>query len=233
MWRECRVSKSAQDSAIPAGRSVKRAFDIALSLIGLVFLSPLLVVLAIWIKLDSPGAVFYRGVRGGRFGTPFRIFKLRTMVANAEQLGGAETRADDPRITRVGARLRYYKLDELPQLINVVLGDMSLVGPRPEVMEEVALYTECERQILLARPGITDWASIKFRHEAELLRGSPDVHATYHSKIRPEKVRLAIEYVHHHSLLIDCKIILATLRAIFQHPTNPSSARSPEETEAI
>jgi lipopolysaccharide/colanic/teichoic acid biosynthesis glycosyltransferase len=212
---------------------VKRTFDIALSLIGLVFLLPLLVVLAICIKLDSPGPVFYRGVRGGRFGTPFRILKLRTMVARAEQLGGAETRADDPRITRVGAVLRYYKLDELPQLINVVLGDMSLVGPRPEVMNEVALYNDRERQLLLARPGITDWASIKFRHEAELLRGSPDVHAAYHSKIRPEKIRLGIEYVQHHSLLIDCKIILATLRAIFQRSTLPPSAGSSEQIEAI
>src|SRR5262249_22697839 len=139
---------------------MKCVFDVVLSFLGLLTLWPILLVLAIVIKLDSAGPVFYRGVRAGRFGKPFRIFKLRTMVIDADQIGGAETPADDPRITRVGTVLREYKLDELPQLLNVLLGDISLVGPRPEVMAEVAKYTDTEKRLLEVRPGITDWASI-------------------------------------------------------------------------
>jgi lipopolysaccharide/colanic/teichoic acid biosynthesis glycosyltransferase len=195
---------------------MKRVFDFTLSLLGLIPLSPLLLVLGIWIKLDSKGPVFYRALRAGRFGKPFRIFKLRTMVVNADKLGGAETPNDDPRITRAGAFLRHSKLDELPQLINILLGDMSLVGPRPEVLEETSLYNEEEKKLLDVQPGITDWASIKFRHEGEILRGSKDPHRTYHEAIRPEKVRLGLQYVQNRSLLTDVKIIFRTLVVIFE-----------------
>lgn len=195
---------------------MKRVFDLVLAALGLVIISPLLGVLALWVKLDSPGPVFYRGVRAGLLGKPFRIFKLRTMVDNAEALGGSETPTDDPRITRPGVLLRRYKLDELPQLINVVLGDMSLVGPRPEVMEEVLRYTEQEKFVLTVRPGITDWASLKFHHEGEILKGSSDPHQAYHERIRPEKLRLQAQYVRSNSLLTDIKIIARTLRVIFQ-----------------
>ena len=211
---------------------MKRTFDIVFSAIGLVFVAPVLTVCALCIKLDSPGPIFYRGLRAGQFGRPFRIFKLRTMVSNAEQLGGAETPADDPRITRVGGFLRLYKLDELPQLINVLKGEMSLVGPRPEVLEEVVNYGERERELLLVRPGITDSASIKFRHEDELLRGSTDPHAAYHAIIRPEKVRLGLEYVHNHSVLTDCGLILRTLAVLFQPPPD-ACAESLKRTENI
>jgi len=195
---------------------LKRLFDIVLSAIGILAVSPLLAVLAVLIKLDSQGPLFYRGLRSGRWGRPFLILKVRTMVENADRLGGAETSADDPRITRLGKFLRQYKLDELPQLINVVKGEMSIVGPRPEVIEEVACYTEQEQEVLRVRPGITDWASLKFHHEGEILRGSSDPHYAYHQKIRPEKLRLQVQYVRSHSLLSDMWIICRTFRAIFQ-----------------
>jgi lipopolysaccharide/colanic/teichoic acid biosynthesis glycosyltransferase len=192
---------------------VKRLLDVVVSFWGLVVCSPLLALLSLWIIFDSPGPAFYRGVRAGRFGQPFRVFKLRTMVLNAEQ-AGAETPANDPRITRAGHFLRKYKLDELPQLINVLKGEMSLVGPRPEVMQEVLLYNDDEKNLLLVRPGITDWASIKFRDEDEMLYGSTDPHRAYHELIRPEKVRLGLQYVRTRSFLIDLQILLQTLVAV-------------------
>lgn len=194
----------------------KRAFDITFSVVGLILLIPVFLVVALWVRLNSKGPVFYRGVRAGKDGKPFRIFKFRTMVVDAEQHGGAETPADDPRITRGGAILRRYKIDEFPQLINILRGDMSFVGPRPEVMEEVVRYSNRERELLRVRPGITDWASIKFKQEGEILRGSSDPHRTYHEKIRPEKVRLGLEYVHSgSSVTTDIKIILTTLRELY------------------
>lgn len=193
---------------------LKRFFDFAVALIGLLSLSPLLAALALAIKLDSEGPVFYRGLRAGRFGRPFQIFKFRTMVVNADKVGGPSSGADDPRITLMGVFLRRFKLDELPQLINVLKGEMSLVGPRPEVMQEVLLYTEEEKRLLQLRPGITDWASIRFRHEGEILRGSADPHQTYREMIRPEKIRLGLEYVRSHSLFTDCRIIVRTLKSI-------------------
>jgi len=195
---------------------MKRLFDVIASSAGLVVLLPLLAVLAIVLKRESTGAVFYRGLRAGQHGRPFRIFKFRTMVVDADKLGGPTSSADDPRITRVGSFLRRYKLDELPQLINVLKGEMSLVGPRPEVVQEVLLYTDEEKRLLEVRPGITDWASIRFRNEGEILRGSDDPHQTYREKIRPEKIRLGLEYVRCHSFMTDCKIILRTLKAIVE-----------------
>jgi lipopolysaccharide/colanic/teichoic acid biosynthesis glycosyltransferase len=195
---------------------MKRLFDFVVSLVALILIWPLLAVLGVWIKFDSRGTVFYRGERAGRDGKPFRIWKLRTMIENADRIGGAETPADDHRITRAGAFLRRYKLDELPQFINVLCGEMSLVGPRPEVMEEVSRYTPEEQQLLQVRPGITDWASIKFRHEGEILRGSEDPHRAYHEKIRPEKVRLGLRYVRENSLLNDVRILCRTFIVLFQ-----------------
>jgi lipopolysaccharide/colanic/teichoic acid biosynthesis glycosyltransferase len=195
---------------------LKRCFDVLASVLGLLFFLPFLLALVVVIKLDSPGPVFYRGLRGGRFGKPFRIFKFRTMVHNAEKIGGPSSAADDPRITRTGRFLRRYKLDELPQLINVAKGEMSFVGPRPEVIQEVQLYTEKEKRLLEVRPGITDWASIKFRNEGEILRGYADPHQAYREKIRPEKVRLGLEYVNSHTFATDCKIIVQTLKAILE-----------------
>lgn len=194
----------------------KRLFDLLLSIAGLILLSPLLLVVALLIKTGSSGSVFYRGARAGRFGKPFRIFKFRTMVTNADKIGGPSTSADDPRITRIGGFLRRFKLDELPQLLNVLKGEMSLVGPRPEVLEEVNLYSDEEKRLLDVRPGITDWASIRFRNEGEILRGSANPHQTYREKIRPEKIRLGLEYVQKHSFLTDCRIILDTLKVIFE-----------------
>jgi len=196
------------------GDLAKRATDLLLATAGFVLFCPLLLILMALVKLDSKGPAFYRGKRAGRFGRPFDVLKLRTMVANAEQLGGAESPADDPRITRIGSFLRRYKFDELPQLLNVIKGEMSLVGPRPEVLDEVRRYTARELQLLAVRPGITDWASIKFRNEDEILRGSQDPHLAYHQKIRPDKIRLGLEYVEKRSMLVDFKILLHTLRAV-------------------
>lgn len=195
---------------------MKRLFDLFFSTVGLILLFPLLFFFAVLIKINSAGPVFYRGVRAGRFGVPFRIFKFRSMVINADKIGGPSSSADDPRITKIGNFLREYKLDELPQLLNVWLGQMSLVGPRPEVMQEVSLYTDEEKRLLQVRPGITDWSSIKFRNEGEILRGSIDPHRAYKEKIRPEKIRLGLQYVDEHSMWIDFKITLQTVLAIFK-----------------
>jgi len=193
---------------------VKRTFDLILSLAGLILVAPLLAVVALLIKLDSPGPVFYRGVRAGRFGKPFRIFKFRTMVQDAEKLGASSTPDNDPRVTRVGRFLRIYKLDELPQLLNVIKGEMSLVGPRPQLLWAVKLYSEEERRILSVRPGITDYASLRFANEGELLRGSANPDQDYLEKIHPEKTRLALEYVRDRSFAVDCRILARTLLAV-------------------
>ncbi len=197
-------------------RYLKRALDFAVSLIGLILLSPLLAAIAWVIKREDQGDVFYRGWRVGKNGKLFRIYKFRTMVMDADKMGGPSTAADDPRITRVGRFLRKYKLDELPQLINVMKGEMSLVGPRPEVPEEVERYDQRERSVLRVRPGLTDWASIKFRNEGEILRGSPDPHQTYREKIKPEKMELALKYLDELSFKTDMKIIFQTIIEIFR-----------------
>jgi len=193
---------------------MKRSFDLILSLLGLIVLAPVFAAAAVAIRIESAGPMFYRGVRAGRYGKAFRIFKFRTMVVNAEALGSASTPEDDQRITRVGRFLRKLKLDELPQLLNVVRGEMSLVGPRPQVPWAVEQYTPEERTILKVRPGITDPASVRFRNEGEILRGSADPDEDYFEKIHPEKMRLSIEYVQKQSFLLDCKILLQTMAAV-------------------
>jgi lipopolysaccharide/colanic/teichoic acid biosynthesis glycosyltransferase len=197
---------------------MKRAFDLILSTFGLVLLAPPLVVLALLVKLGTRGPVFYRGVRVGRREKPFRIFKFRTMVEDAEKLGGDSTPEDDPRVTATGRFLRKYKLDELPQLLNVFKGEMSLVGPRPQVPWAVALYTQDELCVLHVRPGITDYASLRFRDEGEILRGSQDPDKDYYEKIHPEKMRLSLEYVRDHSLWVDFRILAMTLAAVIFRP---------------
>ena len=192
-------------------RMAKRLFDILFSIVGLIFFSPLLLTICILIKHEDGGPVFYRGVRVGKDSNLFRIFKFRTMVVNAEKIGGSSTADDDPRITKIGKCLRKYKLDELPQLINVIKGEMSFVGPRPEVQHYVNMFTREEKAILTVSPGITDWASLWNSDEGAILAGSLDPEKTYMEKIRPEKIRLQLEYVRKGSFWVDIKIILQTI----------------------
>ena len=193
---------------------VKHLFDFTVALAGLVCLSPVFFILSLLIKLDSQGPIFYKGLRVGKDGKLFGMYKFRTMVTNADKIGGSSTPDDDPRITRMGKFLRATKLDELPQLINVVKGDMSFVGPRPQVKWAVDLYTTRERQVLAVLPGITDYASLRFPNEGEILRGSKDPDKDYMDKIHPEKMRLSLEYIQTRSLLLDLQIIIQTLAAV-------------------
>jgi lipopolysaccharide/colanic/teichoic acid biosynthesis glycosyltransferase len=210
-------------------RLVKRTFDVTMSVAALLLLSPVLLSIAVWVKLDSKGSVLYSGERIGRFGKPFRMRKFRTMVANAEAIGGPNTPQDDPRITRLGHFLRRHKLDELPQFINVLNGTMSIVGPRPEVPQYVELFSDEEREVLLSvRPGITDLATLWNSDESSLLEGSEDPEKMYFEQIWPEKHRLQLEYVRNRSLWLDIKIILLTAKGMtidrFWHTHDPASA---------
>jgi len=198
---------------------MKRLFDVVFSLLGLIAASPVLAYVAVRIKREDGGPVFYRGARVGREGVMFKMFKFRTMVVNADKIGGPSTADDDPRLTRTGKLVRRAKLDELPQLFNVLRGEMSFVGPRPEVKQYVDLFTEEERAILTVRPGITDWASLWNSDEGAVLAGSPDPEKTYLEKIRPEKVRLQLKYVREHAFLSDLRIIALTLMTIFLRPS--------------
>jgi lipopolysaccharide/colanic/teichoic acid biosynthesis glycosyltransferase len=190
---------------------MKRLFDIVFSAFGILLLMPVFIVAAIMIKAEDGGLLFYRGVRVGRHFKPFRIFKFRTMVVNADKIGGPSTSDNDPRLTKAGRLLRKYKIDELPQMVNVLKGEMSFVGPRPEVPMEVETYDIEERKILSVRPGITDWASIVFHNEGAILSGSADPHQAYREKIKPEKLRLALKYVDEKSFLTDIRIIFETI----------------------
>lgn len=191
---------------------LKRLCDIVVAAVALLLLLPVFAVVGFLIKLDSSGPVFFRQVRIGLHGEPFKIFKFRTMVVNADKLGGPSTTADDRRITRVGRWIRRFNLDELAQLMNVLKGEMSIVGPRPEVPQYVALFSEEEKEILSVRPGITDWATLWIRDEGRLLAGSDDPERTYLERIWPEKHRLALEYVRGRSLAMDFKIMAKTLK---------------------
>ena len=195
---------------------IKRLFDIIFSFFGLIITLPFILIISFLIKLTSPGPVFYRGERAGKKGKFFRIFKFRSMVEKAEELGGPSTAGDDPRLTKIGKFMKKFQLDELPQLINVLGGEMSLVGPRPEVKMYVDIMTEEERMTILSiKPGMTDLASLWNFHESEVLRGSPDPEKAYMEKIRPEKIRLQMEYVKNRSFLLDLKIIIKTVLKIF------------------
>lgn len=196
---------------------MKRLFDLVASAAGLVVLSPAFAVIALLIRRDSPGPVFFRQRRVGRHGEDFLIFKFRTMRTEVSGKGRELTVKDDDRVTRIGATLRHYKLDELPQLINVVRGEMSLVGPRPEVPRYVAAWDdETRATVLSVRPGMTDLASIKYRNESALLEASADPEKTYLEEIAPAKNALTIHYVRHRTLWLDLKIIGQTFLAILR-----------------
>ncbi|MCX5829767.1 MAG: sugar transferase [Deltaproteobacteria bacterium] len=195
---------------------IKRGFDFILSLIGLILVSPILFYISLMIKLEDGGPIFFHGKRIGLHGKFFKIFKFRTMVVDAEKIGGSSTADDDPRITCIGEILRKHKLDELPQLINVLKGDMSIVGPRPEVKHYADLYTEEEKIVLSVRPGITDWASIWNANEGAILAGVEDPEQAYMELIRPKKLKLQMKYVRERSFWVDLKIIYLTIIAVIQ-----------------
>tara|TARA_B100001250_G_C19449414_1_gene635323 strand:+ start:32 stop:631 length:600 start_codon:yes stop_codon:yes gene_type:complete len=189
---------------------VKRIIDIVVSILLLLIFAPLLLIILILIKYDSPGPVFYLGVRTGKNNKPFKIFKYRTMHPNAENLGGTTTSHNDVRVTKIGKILRKYKLDEIPQFINVLKGEMSIVGPRPEVDEYTSLYSDEEKEILSFRPGITDLASIEYFKLGEII-GERNADQIYRDEIRPSKNALRLKYVREHSLWLDFIIICKTI----------------------
>lgn len=196
-------------------RTGKRLFDIAFSVLGLAVCSPLFVLIGLAIKLGDGGSVFFRQQRVGQHGKPFRMWKFRSMVKNAPALGSELTVGRDPRITRIGYLLRQTKLDELPQLINVLAGQMSFIGPRPEVAKYVALYNAEQRKVLELVPGITDPASIAYRNESELLAGSQDPERLYVEQIMPEKIQTNIEYAAGATFWSDLRVIALTFARLF------------------
>jgi pyruvate dehydrogenase E1 component alpha subunit len=213
--------------------AAKRSIDLLLALVGLAISAPVLAAVALMIKREDGGPVLYRSVRVGRDGAPFRMLKFRTMVTDAERLGGPSAADDDPRITRIGRVLRGRKLDELPQLVNVVRGEMSLVGPRPEVPQYAGLLAGEERAVLSVRPGLTDWASLWNRDEGALLAGSPDPERAYLEQIRPVKIRLQLEYVRRRSLRTDLAILAQTIAAVLfagRRSGRGSRSRAPHDT---
>lgn len=194
---------------------MKRLFDIFFSCLGLVFLSPLFLLIALWIKLDSSGPVFFRQTRVGRFNCDFRIFKFRTMYVGSDRGSLVTIGGRDPRITRCGYFIREAKLDELPQLINVLIGDMSLVGPRPEVRHYVNFWTDEQMHVLDIRPGITDPASIVFVNESVILSKAVDPEMFYIEVVMQQKIKLYLDYIGHQSLMGDFMLIIKTIIAIF------------------
>ncbi|HKX32980.1 MAG TPA: sugar transferase [Blastocatellia bacterium] len=203
-------------SPTPRQASAQRLFDLLVAIPILIFLLPIFVAIIVWIKLDSRGPAFFLQQRVGRFGHPFRIFKFRSMIVEAEQAGTQITIGRDPRITRCGRILRQYRLDELPQLLNIIKGEMSLVGPRPEVPRYVALYTVEQQSILAVRPGLTSPATITFNNESELLARQPDPEQYYRSELIPAKIRRDLEYSRQATVWTDCVVICRTLRRILR-----------------
>lgn len=195
---------------------MKRLFDILASGIGLVCLSPLFAVLAVWIKCDSKGPVFYRQVRVGKDNKDFRLYKFRSMRPDSDRLGLITVGGRDPRVTKSGYYIRKYKLDEFPQLINVLIGDMSLVGPRPEVRKYVDMYSPEQMKVLKVRPGITSLASIRYRNENDILAAADDPDKCYVERVMPDKLAIDLQYVEHASLWNDIKLIFSTFREIFR-----------------
>lgn len=193
---------------------MKRLFDIIASGLGLIVLSPLFAVLAVWIKADSKGPVFYRQTRVGRNNKDFRLYKFRSMRPDSDRLGLITVGGHDPRVTRSGYYIRKYKLDEFPQLINVFIGDMSLVGPRPEVRKYVDMYTPEQMHVLDVRPGITSLASIRYRNENDILAASENPDRCYIERVMPEKLAIDLEYVSKANLWTDIKLIFGTFKAI-------------------
>ena len=209
--------QSSTSSTLPGdkGGAARRLLDVLASGVGLLVLSPVLLVVSALVRLTSPGPAFHRAVRVGRAGRLFTLYKFRSMKLGAAAAGPGITRAGDDRVTRVGAWLRKTKLDELPQLINVFKGDMSLVGPRPEDPRYVELYSPEQREVLSVRPGITSAASVQYRHEEELLQGE-DWERTYRESIMPDKLRIELDYIRHRTLGRDLGILWKTVGALFR-----------------
>lgn len=193
----------------------KKTFDLTVSITGFAILSPFYIAIAILIKVSDGGPVFFRASRVGQFGKTFKMYKFRSMIVDAEKKGPSSASSSDSRITGIGKILRKYKLDELPQLINVVRGEMSIVGPRPEEKRFTDMFNDTEKKILTVKPGITDWASLWNSNEGELLEGSNDPDKTYMEQIRPKKIQLQMEYVDDRNFLIDLKIFLLTVKKVF------------------
>ena len=212
----------------------KRVFDMTVAGLGLAVASPVLLGLAAAIKLEDGGPVFYRGERVGLHGETFRIFKFRSMVVNAEKLGASSTSDADSRVTRVGRIIRKFKLDELSQLLNVVNGDMSLVGPRPEVRRFTDMYTDEEKKILDLRPGITDWASIWNTDEGGVIArsGIADADEAYEKLLRPTKLKLQLKYLEERNLLIDLQILIRTVLAVLDKNHDVSDIAPPPLSDA-
>lgn len=195
---------------------MKRAFDIVSCTLAVLLLFPFGLIIALCIVCGSKGGVFYRQTRVGRNGKDFKLLKFRTMRPNADRQGLLITVGNDQRITRIGGFLRKYKIDELPQLLNIIKGDMSVVGPRPEVRRYVELYDERQRRVLTVRPGLTDYASLQYISESELLAKSDDPEKTYIEEIMPAKLELNLQYIDNQSLKEDFKLIFQTLFSIFK-----------------
>ena len=193
---------------------MKRIFDIIASGCGLLVLSPLFIILAIWIKIDSKGLVFYKQIRVGQYNKDFMLYKFRSMRVGSDKKGLITVGNRDARITKSGYFIRKYKLDEFPQLINVLIGDMSLVGPRPEVRKYVELYTEEELRVLDVKPGITDLASIRYRNENEILEKAENPDEYYTNVVMQDKLKINLEYVANHSFWYDISLIFKTFWAI-------------------
>ena len=193
----------------------KRLFDITASVIGLLILSPIFIIIPIWIRLDSNGSILYRQIRIGKDNIEFGLLKFRSMVSDADKNGFLTVGNRDPRITNPGYFIRKFKIDELPQLLNVLMGDMSLVGPRPEVRKYVDYYSKKQMRVLNIRPGITDVASIKYRNENEILKTKNDPENYYIKVIMNDKLNLNLEYIENRNLITDFEVILDTFRAIF------------------
>ncbi|MEI6312882.1 MAG: sugar transferase [Bacteroidota bacterium] len=194
---------------------MKRIFDLFFSSIGLILLSPLLLIIAIGIVIESKGGIFYRQERIGKDEIPFSLYKFRSMRPDSDKKGLLTVGSRDNRITKMGYYIRKFKLDELPQLINVVLGDMSLVGPRPEVKKYTDIYTTAQKKVLSVKPGITDWASLEYFEESDLLSKSADPEKTYIEEVMPAKLKINEKYILNHNLVEDIKIILLTIKRIF------------------
>lgn len=203
-------------SISPCLRFFKRSFDIISSGAALILLSPLFIILSVCICVDSPGSPFFSQKRVGRHGRIFNIYKFRSMVVEKSDDSPSITRKNDDRITKIGAFIRKYKIDEIPQLINVFIGDMSIVGPRPEVPKYVAMYNEEQRRILSVRPGLTDLASISFIDEEQILAVSDDMEKTYVEEIMPKKLQLGIQYINSLTFFNDIKLIFRTFASILK-----------------
>lgn len=203
----------------------KRLIDLALASAMLLALSPLMLICALIVKLSSPGPIVYRARRVGLGGKPFTMYKFRSMVKDAHKLGSGVTAGDDPRVTKAGRMLRRFRLDELPQLINVIKGDMSLVGPRPEDPRYVELYTPRQRRVLTVRPGITGMTQLIYRDEEERLRGKADPEEFYVKELMPEKLEIDLDYVRNRSLALDLKILLKTALAFVGSPKRSGVSR--------